>query len=282
MRVSRYIAGEMKKAIQRVGPDKVMLVVIDGGTDWTATEPMIQGIYPWISFMHCNSHEVALIIKECFDENIIPELYELNEWLTDCQHWFSTHACSAMIKTIARADESTSFIWPAVTRYCGVLLKIRRFHKMKTLLRRVVGSGVYAEKNFKEDPFLAKLMGADVWQLMQRVMDTMGPLLLLCRLADGQKPVISKLYGTLLYVRKKMEEAAARGGAGSVEHKICDVFLRRWSEMQSDIGSATYLLDPLFVDNSKHAAACTVKLWVLARKVLLLLLLFIIIIITLP
>ena len=67
-----------------------------------------------------------------------------------------------------------------------------------------------------------------------------------------------------------MEESAARGGADSVEHKICDVFLKRWSEMQSDIVSATYLLDPLFVDKSKHAASCTIKLWVLARKVFLL------------
>ena len=217
--------------------------------------------------MHCTSHQVALIIKECFHEDAIPELHELNEWITDAQHWFSTHACSAMIKNLARPDESTTFIWPAVTRYCGVLLKIRRFHSMKNLLRRVVRSGVYIEKNFIEDPFAARIHGADVWALMQRVMDTMGPLLLLCRLADGQKPVISKLYGTQLYVREKMEESALRGGDQSVEHKISEVFLKRWSEMQSDIVSATYLLDPLFVDKSKNVADCTIKLWCLARKV---------------
>ena len=38
--------------------------------------------------------------------------------------------------------------------------------------------------------------------------------------------------------------------------------------MQSDIASATYCLDPLFVNNSKNAAGCIVKLWQLARKVM--------------
>ena len=53
-----------------------------------------------------------------------------------------------------------------------------------------------------------------------------------------------------------------------MEKKVLEVFLTRWSEMQSDIVSATYVLEPLFVDHSKNAAGCIVKLWELARKVL--------------
>ena len=49
--------------------------------------------------------------------------------------------------------------------------------------------------------------------------------------------------------------------------KICDVFHARWSEMQSDIVGATYMLDQLFVGQSKHSASCTLNLWTLARKV---------------
>ena len=96
---------------------------------------------------------------------------------------------------------------------------------MKALLRRVVNSGVYADKNFVDDPFPDAINGADKWDLMEKVIKTMGPLLLLCRLADGQKPVISKFYDTQLYVRSKMEEAEQRGGAGSVEEKMCKIFL---------------------------------------------------------
>ena len=259
----------MKKIIERIGPEKVFLVVIDGGNDWSATEEMIQGYYPWISFLHCVSHEVSLIIKDCFKkEGGIPELFALDEWMTDAQHWFSTHAVASFRKDQKLPGEPCSFVWPAQTRYCGLILKIKRFREMKDLLRRVVNSGVYLEKRFVNDHIADSINGVDKWDLMDRVIETMGPLLLLCRLADSQKPVVSKLYGTQLYVRSKMEKAAKKGGAGSVEDKICKVFLGRWSEMQADIVCATYMLEPLFVDQSKASVTCTIKLWELARKVL--------------
>ena len=47
---------------------------------------------------------------------------------------------------------------------------------------------------------------------MKRVIKAMGPLLLLCRLADGQKPVMSKLYGTQLYIRETLEKIAEQEG----------------------------------------------------------------------
>ena len=258
----------MKKNIELVGPETISLITLDGGSDWVATKPMIQEVYPWIFFKYCTSHGTTLIIKDCFKQDGgIPDLVELNEFITDAQHWFSSHACSSFIKQMAIGTEAKSFIWPAVTRYCGVLLKIKRFRSMRELLRRVVSSGVYREKNFVEDPFPAKLLGAEVWDLMDRVIKILGPILLLCRLADGQKPVISKLYGTQLYVRKCIETAAATAGPDTMEAKVRDIFLERWPDMQSDIVSATYLLDPLFVDNSKTAANCTVTFWIVARKV---------------
>ena len=259
----------MKKAIEKVGAEKVFLVVIDGGSDWSATETMIQEFFPWISFLHCVSHECSLIIKDCFKEDgDIPELYELNKWITEAQHWFASHTLTSMRMDMKQPGEKTGFVWPAVTRYGGLLLKIKRFLSMKDLLRRIVNSGVYTEKNFTEDPFKDHILGADKWSLMERVTDTMGPLLLLIRLADGQKPVISKLHGTQLYVRSKLEQSAVRAGADSVESKILRVFLTRWGEMQSDIVGATYMLDPLFVDKSRTSIDCTTKLWDLARKVL--------------
>ena len=129
-------------------------MVIDGGHDWSATEHMIQRLYPWISFLHCVSHEVSLILKDCFKKDGgIPELYALDQWVTDAQHWFSTHAIASLRRTLKQDGEASGFVWPAVTRYCGVLLKLKRFFEMRHLLRRVVNSGVYQEKNFADDHF---------------------------------------------------------------------------------------------------------------------------------
>ena len=259
----------MKEQIDKVGPESVLLVVIDGGSDWSTTKEMIQGFYPWISFMHCVSHEASLIVKDCFKEDGgIPELVEIDEWVTDAQHWFSSHACKAFLKQQSHAGEVTSFCWPVPTRYCGLLLKFKRFLEMKVLLRRVVQSGVYVEKNFAGDTIAPKILGPEVWQILERVTKMLGPILLLCRLADGQKPVISKLYGTQLYVRQQMESIANETEDDSIEKQILERFLRRWPEIQCEMVSATYLLDPLFVPQSSQSAECTICLWNLARRVL--------------
>ena len=129
----------MKEWIEKVGAKTMFLIVIDGGSDWSATEDMIQSFYPWISFMYCTSHEVSLIVKDCFDdESGIAELVELNNKVTDAQHWFSTHACKAFLTQQSVTGEKTAFVWPAITRFCGLLLKFKRFCEMKVLLRRVV------------------------------------------------------------------------------------------------------------------------------------------------
>ena len=71
------------------------------------------------------------------------------------------------------------------------------------------------------------IVGPEVWQMMKRVTDMLGPLLLLCRLADGQKPVISKLYGTQLHVRNRMELLARDTDDDSVEKKILSVLANK-------------------------------------------------------
>ena len=82
--------------------------MIHGGSDWSTTQDMIQEFYPWL---HILSHECNLIVKDCFDEDHgIAKLVKLNEWMTDAQHWFSTHACSSFRKDQANNGEKTAFV----------------------------------------------------------------------------------------------------------------------------------------------------------------------------
>ena len=267
-----FIAENLCRNIERVGPKNVFLVVCDGGGDWSQTEDLIQSKWPWISFLHCVSHEVSLIIKDCFLN--IDALVRLENFVIDAQHWFSTHAVRAMLVDHAHANEPTTFTWPAPTRYCGKLLQIRRFFKMKELLRRVCNSGVYLDKNFKPaqpaddfDPIKTKILGDEIWPVMEAVTESLGPLLLLCRLADGQKGVLSKLHITQKYVRAQMTALAAAKGEGSVAADVLVYLESRWAEMQSDVAKAAYVLDPQFVLTSKTDVECTLELWKIAKEI---------------
>ena len=112
----RYIGHHVKKMIERIGPENVLAVAFVGGADWQSTKEMIQALWPWIDFLHCISHGVSLVIKDCFDEESgIEQLLETNDWISECTQWFSTHALTSFRKEQAKPGEKVSFVRPAVT-----------------------------------------------------------------------------------------------------------------------------------------------------------------------
>ena len=58
----------------RAGAKSIVLVIIDGGTDWVDTKASVVNNYPWISFMHCVCHETSLIIKDIFKIEVLARL----------------------------------------------------------------------------------------------------------------------------------------------------------------------------------------------------------------
>ena len=94
---------------------------------------------------------------------------------------------------------------------------------MKAALQQLVQSAQYMRFRFDPDPFAMKISGRAVWELMERVVSTVGPILLLLRLADSNAPTLSKLKGTVDYIKSKMIDQ----GDDSLEDKICIAFHNR-------------------------------------------------------
>ena len=75
---------------------------------------------------------------------------------------------------------------------------------MKAALQQLVQSAQYLRFRFDPDPFATKISGRVIWELMERVISTCGPILLLLRLSDSNAATLSKLKGTLDYVKSKL------------------------------------------------------------------------------
>ena len=118
---AKFIANRLIKSIQVAGAKSIVLVIVDGGTDWVATKGMVQAKYPWISFMHCTAHESSLVTKDICQ---ICAIKDLLTWITDAQHWFSTSKVGPLVKAFSREHYGTTraFIWPAETRLGDKLL----------------------------------------------------------------------------------------------------------------------------------------------------------------
>ena len=239
-------------------------MVIDGGADWVAAETMVQRKFPWVYFMHCVSHEGALIVKDICK---IAEVAELLEWMTDCQKWFSTSKLGSLLQhfCVKHYGTSRSFIYPAETRFAGKLLQIKRFMSMGRALKQCVMSAEYLRFDFADDDFAPRIESPDVWRLMARITKTAGPVLLLLRLADSNAATLSKLKGTVDYVKNLMVDT----GGDTLEDQICTAFHLRADELESDIVNAAWVIDPQFISKSRKCSSAVMEsFWTVARAVL--------------
>ena len=152
---------------------------------------------------HYTSHEVRLVIRDYFKEGvgIIPQLVEMDPWITDTQYWFTIHVCVSFLKSQKQSGEKPSFVWTEVTRYCGVLFclnfKWKRFNEMNPL-SVVTECGQQWSLLPWETFCWRSLSGSYQWRggvggyRSRRQNNGSSPSAV--SLSDGQNPVMNKLY----------------------------------------------------------------------------------------
>jgi len=136
---------------------------------------------------------------------------------------------------------------------------------MREAIYELVTSEEYRRFEFENDVFAPRLQSSTVWDLMERTTTACGPILLLLRLADSNAATLSKVKGTVDYIKTLMKD----GGEDTLEDQICVAFHNRAPELECDIANAAYVLDPQFIKQSRHADADVMaSFWKIARSVL--------------
>ena len=136
---------------------------------------------------------------------------------------------------------------------------------MKLALQQCVGGDQYTRYNFADDVYADKIENDDVWDLQSRVINCGSPLLLIVRLGDMKQGTLSKLKGTVDYVKTLMVET----GDGSLEDQIAHIFHDNVSDLESDAANAAYIIDPQFVHKSSNASTAVMdSFWKVARQIL--------------
>lgn len=136
---------------------------------------------------------------------------------------------------------------------------------MKLALQQLVQSNQYRGYEFEDDIFAPRISGEEFWDLLERVAKACGPLMLLLRLADTNKATLSKLKGTVEWMKLQLTDS----GEMSVEDQISAAFHNRAPELECDVASAAYVLDPQFVRQSRQADQSVMdSFWRVSRNVL--------------
>ena len=188
-------------------------------------------------------------------------------FVIDASKWFSTSKLGPLLQDICVRVYGTTraFEYPSVTRFAGKLLQLKKFFNMKMALQQCVTSDKYERYNFEDDVYAADIEEGDVFDLIARILKCTGPLLLLVRLGDLKTATLSKLKGTVDYIKSLM----VKTGDDSLEDKIATIFHDMVGNLESDIANCAYCIDPQFVRKSRDAPQDVMKsFWKVARQVL--------------
>ena len=167
---------------------------------------------------------------------------EVDAWMIEAQKWFLSGKLNSALQAICtRMFGSTrSFVFPADTRFGGKMIQWKRFLAMRSALEEFVQSDRYQQYDFENDLYAERIGDDDLWTFVRSVVKCAGPVMLLLRLGDTNHGTLSKLRGTLDYVRGLLPQT----GNGSIEDQIAEVFHARAGDFESDAANAAYVIDP--------------------------------------
>ena len=195
------------------------------------------------------------------------QIASFDDWMIGSQKWFSTGKLYAALQSICVTlfGSTRAFVFPADTRFGGKLIQWQNFLSLKPALQQLVRSDRYRQYDFEDDIYADRIAAEDAWSFIDRVVKRTEPVLLLLRLGDSNKATLSKVRGTLDYVRTLMVET----GDDSIEDQIAEAFHNRSRDFESDAANCAYIIDPQFIAVSKNAPSDVMdSFWKVSRNII--------------
>lgn len=282
-----YIAGLLMKAINMVGPNRVVQICTDNASACLAAGRVIMQEWPHITHTPCTSHCLDLLLE---DWGGMQECKDLCE------------SAASVIRLIGRygglrrvfkkhSDElcgGKELIRPAATRFGTQFIMLDRMRELRVALRLTAvhpewDLAVARSTDIRASTLCSKLTGSAFWERIDFVLELMAPVFDLLRLADGTGPCMGKIYWKMWFIREQMKDVfkgKSKGGLQGAperdelqdwseedekesesldEEVVAARWLARWNGMHSPLQGAAYPLEPEHKEDEWHTNAEVMK-----------------------
>ncbi|XP_057870338.2 uncharacterized protein LOC131076993 [Cryptomeria japonica] len=240
-----YLCEVIEEVIYEVGEENVVQVVTDNATNYVAAGKLLMERHPSIFWSPCAAHCIDLMledigkiawIKTCVEKakNICKFVYN-HAWVLNLMRQYTGQ------KELAR---------PGITRFATNFITLQSLIRSKVALRcMLVG------EEWTSSSYAMSAAGVDVadyifdepgfWTPCAEIVKFIEPLVVLLRVADGEKPAMGYIYEGM--DRAKEGIRSAYEGDESKYHPIWDIIDRRWqTQLHRPLHVAAYYLNPTF------------------------------------
>ncbi|XP_057838522.2 uncharacterized protein LOC131048545 [Cryptomeria japonica] len=240
-----YLCEVIEEVIYEVGEENVVQVVTDNAANYVAAGKLLMERHPSIFWSPCAAHCIDLMLEDiakiawirtCVEKakNICKFVYN-HAWVLNLMRQYTRQ------KELARLG---------ITRFATNFITLQSLIRSKAALRRML-----VGEEWTSSSYATSAAGVDVadyifdepgfWTPCAEIVKFIEPLVVLLRVADGEKPAMGYIYEGM--DRAKEGIRSAYEGDESKYRPIWDIIDRRWqTQLHRPLHAAAYYLNPAF------------------------------------
>jgi hypothetical protein len=137
--VATYIANTICEAIEKVGSENVVRVVIDNVAICKSVGRMIEDKYPHITYNGCKAHGIDLVLEDIGKIDWVHKI--VNEARTNIKFITNYHKSQALFREFSSKEINLELLRLGDTRFGTNFIMLERLQKVKTPIQQmIVGS----------------------------------------------------------------------------------------------------------------------------------------------
>ncbi|CAI5460863.1 unnamed protein product [Closterium sp. Yama58-4] len=232
-----FIVSVLQPLIEKLGPEHVVAICTDGGSNYVFAGKLLQKKYPHMEFVPCATHVLDLLLEDFGGMDWAQEVVSVT---TDMITFLRSHTWTrAFLRCPELHGEKKSLqpLRPAGTRFGTQYFAVSRLREIRQHLVTMVTHTDWAEKGRKQQTgatFEKAVMDVEWWGKVDTFVKVMELPHKLMRKTDGPaKGMMGALYDMMLQLTVDLKELLARADCKleeSEKEALMEHLRRRWDE----------------------------------------------------
>ncbi|CAI5931735.1 unnamed protein product [Closterium sp. NIES-64] len=203
-----FIMSVLQPVIEKVGPEHVVAICTDGGSNYVSATKLLQKKYPHIEFVPCATHVLDLLLED-FDSMAWAQ--EVVPVATDMISFIRSHTWTrAFLRCPELHGEEKSLqpLRPAGTRFGTQYIAVSRLREIRPQLTAMVTHKDWEEKGRKQltgKDFEASVLDVEWWAKVDTFVNVMALPYKVMRKTDGPaKGMMGAMYDMMLQLTEDL------------------------------------------------------------------------------
>ncbi|CAI5523154.1 unnamed protein product [Closterium sp. Naga37s-1] len=238
-KTGRYIASLLRPIIEKVGPENVVALCMDGGSNYGAACKELMADWPYIEYVPCATHVLDLLMEDVgkitWCKDIVDRCRDMITYVRN--HHFTRNYLRSRKVTGGKGKQ---LVKPTGTRFGTNYIALSRLVQLRSTLSQLVLSEKYANwsagarKKLTADTFRGHVMDDAWWKNATYLVELLAIPFKVMRATDSSaKGMMGTIYDVMLQLTEDVNDKLEAGEKilpRAVVDDIGKIVRRRWDE----------------------------------------------------